>query len=296
MEFPSAGTTLRGRLYGPAGGTPWPAVVMAHGFSATITGMVADRYAEAIARGGMTVLLFDHRGFGLSGGEPRQVLNAWDQAIGYRDALTHVATCPGVDPARLGVWGDSMSGSVALCVAGLDPRVRAVVAQVPACGSAAPPADPDASGFAALSRLYLAGGPTAAPRERIGPQPVVSPDQQAAPSLLTPLTAFRWFSRYGRRRGTGWRNWATLEIPDSPVPLQAGTCAPHLRAASLWAIAADDEMPGADPEVARRAFEGARGPKELLDLEGGHFGLLEYPGEIFERASAAQVDFLRRRL
>ncbi len=58
-------------------------------------------------------------------------------------------------------------------------------------------------------------------------------------------------------------------VPDTPVPLQVTSCASHLRAASMWAIARDDEMPGAHPIVARSAFDPAPFPKELLEIEGG---------------------------
>jgi poly(3-hydroxybutyrate) depolymerase len=47
VEFPSQDAILRGRLYTPADASaPTPILIMAHGFSATISGMVADRYAE----------------------------------------------------------------------------------------------------------------------------------------------------------------------------------------------------------------------------------------------------------
>ena len=61
---------------------------MAHGLSATISGMTADRYAEVFRDAGFAVLLFDHRNFGISDGEPRQQINKWVQARGYRDAMT----------------------------------------------------------------------------------------------------------------------------------------------------------------------------------------------------------------
>jgi alpha-beta hydrolase superfamily lysophospholipase len=73
-EFVSEGVMLRGRLYRNEGARePQPAVVMTHGFSATIT-MVADRFAEVFAEAGFVVLLYDHVGFGISDGEPRQVI------------------------------------------------------------------------------------------------------------------------------------------------------------------------------------------------------------------------------
>lgn len=48
VEFPSQGALLRGRLYLPAtAGRRPPIVIMAHGFSATAQGMVADADAAA---------------------------------------------------------------------------------------------------------------------------------------------------------------------------------------------------------------------------------------------------------
>jgi hypothetical protein len=126
--------------------------------------------------------------------------------------------------------------------------------------------------------------------------PVVSPDPHTVPCLLEPITAFRWFIDYGARHGTGWDNRATVEIADTPVAYQAGLCAPHLRAASLWVIATNDEMPGAETPVARAAFDCASGEKELLRVDGGHFGLLYHPSALFDLVSSAQAAFLVRHL
>ena len=71
VTFNSEGADLSGWLYVPDSGPPWPLVVMAHGFSAT-RHMTADKYAEVFHKAGLAVLLYDHRGFGDSGGEPRQ--------------------------------------------------------------------------------------------------------------------------------------------------------------------------------------------------------------------------------
>ena len=50
---------------------PLPAITMAHGYAATRYHGI-ERLAEALATAGFAVLLHDHRGFGDSGGEPRQ--------------------------------------------------------------------------------------------------------------------------------------------------------------------------------------------------------------------------------
>jgi dienelactone hydrolase len=109
IAFESAGATLRGRLHLPDGEPPFPVVAMTNGFSATIT-MTIHRYAEAFAASGTAALLWDHRNFGISDGEPRQQVNPWGQARGYRSALDILSAESGVDPQRIGVWGDSMAG------------------------------------------------------------------------------------------------------------------------------------------------------------------------------------------
>ncbi len=297
VEFPSEGAVLRGRLYSPAGAPgPWPLVIMAHGFSATITGMVADRYAEAFQEAGLAVLLYDHRNFGLSGGEPRQEINKWVQARGYRDAIDFAGTLPEVDPGRIALWGDSLSGAQVIAVAAIDGRVRAVVAQVPACGEHFAPPDPDGRCFDSIRETLLHADFAQMPRTVLGPLPVVSFDPVGTPCLLTPLTAFRWFIEYGGRYGTKWENRATVVNLTAPVPFHAGLCAPHLSASLLMLIAREDEMPGSNSSVARSVFESATVPRELIEIDGGHFGLLHHPGALFDQASQAQVHFLHAHL
>jgi fermentation-respiration switch protein FrsA (DUF1100 family) len=289
VELPGERATIRGLLYRHA--DPRPCVVMGHGFTATAQGMVADRYAEVLHQGGLTVLLIDHEGFGLSDGEPRGVVNRWLQCRGYQHAMTYAAGLDSVDASRLALWGDSLSGSVVLTVAALDPRVAAVVVQVPACGTAVGPEDADGTAYLALQEFWatadVVGDAT------LGPQmPVVSPDQATTPSLLEPPTADRWFHEYGDRPGSTWRNQARGATLETPVPYFTSTVVPHLTCPSLWIIAEDDEMPGAQPDVALRCFDLAGGAKDKLMVTGGHFGLLYDESPLFERVSRAQAAYL----
>jgi uncharacterized protein len=295
VEFRSEGAVLRGRFYPSDVGQPTPVVVMAHGFSATIT-MSADRYAEVFQQADLAVLLYDHRNFGASEGAPRHAINAWLQARGYRDALSFAGSLPGVRGDAIALWGDSFSGAVALVVAGIDDRVAAVVAQVPATGREHAPADPDGSLFDALRTTLLEGAITGSADETLGPLPVVSADQIHAPSLLQPIQAYRWFIEYGGRFGTGWENRATRVTPKTPVPFHAGLAAPHIRCHVLMQISPVDEMAGANPAVARAVFDALQGPKELVEIAGGHFGLLHYPSTWFDDAARGQRDFLVREL
>lgn len=292
VEFTSLGATLRGWLYQPD--LPFaPAVVMAHGFSATRS-MTTDKYAEAFYAAGFAVLLYDHRGFGASEGEPRLQISPWVQARGYMDAVAFISGLDGIDSGRIAIWGDSLSGGVACLVAALDERIGAVVAQVPAFGEKPPPADLDGKLFcgvraAALSPDVLGFGAPVA-----GPLPVVSADQVRQPSALKPLTAFRWFTEYGGKLGSGWVNDVTLALGDQPTAWQPALCASHLDVPVLMVVSPQDEMVRANPSVTRIVFDCIRGPKEWHSIDGGHFGLLYHPSELFSEAQAVEVSFLRR--
>lgn len=294
IQFESESATLRGRFYRPSGPGPYPTVVMAHGFTATI-GMVADRYAERFCDAGFGALLYDHRNIGASDGLPRNQVNSWIQARGYRDAVDYALTRSDVDGARLALWGDSNSAGQVLVLGALESRARAVIAQIASCGPEIPREVP-ANALELLRQTFLGGDVGATPENTVGPLPVVSYDQQNNPSHLKTLTAFRWFIEYGGRYASQWQLQATRVTPTTPVPFSPYVAAPYVTCDVLMMISPDDEIVQANSDVARATFERIRGHKELVEVEHGHFGLVWYPSECFERAVAAQIDFLRRRL
>ncbi len=300
VEFPSEGATLRGRLYLPsaAGAGPPPLLVMAHGFTSTVT-MTTDRYAETFAAAGIAVLLYDHRNFGASGGEPRREVNPWVQARGYRDAVRFAKTLPEVDGGRVALWGLSNSGMQVLVLGALlDGEVAAVTAVVPSCGEEPPPADPDGRLFAALRETFEGGDISGTPETTAGPMPVASLDPIRQPSHIAPPSALRWFLEHGGRHGSGWVNDATRVVPATPAPFSPGIAAPHVRVPVQVIYAPDDEMGRANPAVTRLACAALGGPKEVVELEEGcgHFGELWHPSPWFDRVSALQADFLARHL
>src|SRR5262245_29574198 len=96
-------------LYPTAGGSERvPVVVMAHGLSGTRRdrlGAFAERFAEA----GFAALVFDHRGFGDSGGEP-ELFDPVRQLEDWRAAIAFARSLPGIDPAKVVTFGSSMGG------------------------------------------------------------------------------------------------------------------------------------------------------------------------------------------
>jgi fermentation-respiration switch protein FrsA (DUF1100 family) len=134
VTFSSEGLKCCGLLYLPEGGEQkkqFPAVIMAHGLSG-VKEQALPQVAEKFADAGFVTFIFDYRFFGDSEGEPRNQVFPLEMVEDYRNALTWVSELPNVDPKRIGIWGTSLSGGIALYTTTFDKRVKAVVVQVPA--------------------------------------------------------------------------------------------------------------------------------------------------------------------
>ena len=110
--------------------------------------------------------------------------------------------------------------------------------------------------------------------------------------MLKPIQAFKWFIDYGGRHGTLWENRVTRVIPPTPMPFSAYLAAPYIQAATFMMVGRNDEMVHCNRDVTRATYDLLRCPKQWVDIDGGHFGLLYYPSELFDRASSLQRDFL----
>lgn len=291
VEFASESAVLRGRFYRPKQAPPFPTVIMTHGTTATIT-MALDHYAEVFREAGLAILLYDHRNFGASGGEPRQEINPWIQARGYRDALDYLLTRPDVRADRVAAWGDSYSGMIALAVAALEPRFAAVAVQCPTCGVEKPSVEPNDQDFEIMRAIFMDGDVRGTPETTVGPMPVVSFDQAGSPSLLKPIQAYRWFIDYGGRHGSFWENRVTRIVPPTPVPFSAYLAAPYIRVPTFLMVGRNDEMVHCNRDVTQATYDLMRCPKQWVDIDGGHFGLLYYPSPLFDQASLLQCEFL----
>ncbi len=105
-------------------------VVMAGGLAVTkepATDLFAKRFHDA----GFSVLAFDYRHLGESGGHPRLVLSIKDQLADWEAAIAFAAALPGVDPTKVALWAFSASGGYVLDVAARNPQLAAAIAQTP---------------------------------------------------------------------------------------------------------------------------------------------------------------------
>jgi alpha-beta hydrolase superfamily lysophospholipase len=107
------------------------AVVVMAGGAGIAKELATDRFAARFHAAGFSVLAFDYRGFGRSGGAPRGVVNVRTQLDDWAAAVEAGRDLEEVDADRVGIWGASLSGGHVLRVAARDHGIAAVVAQNP---------------------------------------------------------------------------------------------------------------------------------------------------------------------
>lgn len=292
--FDSGGVRCAADLYWPDDAvTPVPCVVMGHGASATKR-LGLPRYAAKFTARGMAVLAFDYRGWGVSEGQPRQVVDAEAQRDDYHAAIRYARACPGVDAERIAVWGTSYSGGHVLAVAADDPRVAAVVSQVPMI---------DARQRGRSVRRWLS--PERAVRLvrfTIAAVRDATRGRRGLPPLLVRVVGDPWqlavFTDPGARaalvglggESVGWRNEIAPRAMFTLPRYRAGT-AERLGMPVLMCLADHDEETSSQFAV-RLA---ARMPAvTVLRYPLGHFDVYLDPN--FDSISDAQADFLQRTL
>lgn len=266
-----------------------PAVVMAHGLGGTKDSGLRE-FADRLADAGLDVVAFDYRGFGGSGGTPRQRVDLRGQADDYRAALDAAAALDGVDRNRLVLWGVSLSGGHVLTVGAHRSDVAAVVAVTPLVDG---PAAGRLAGRHHSARTMMRSAATGA-RSRVstrtGRGPVTIP-VVGRPGETAALTLDGYFEDYTVLAGPTWRN----EI-DARIALELGTYRPGKDAAGLRCpllVQIADFDRSAPPRAAALAAE--RGRAEVRHYPCDHFGV--WPGhEWFDAAVAHQISFLSRHL
>jgi dipeptidyl aminopeptidase/acylaminoacyl peptidase len=131
VEFFSEGERISALWRTPdAAAGPLRAIVQGPGWLGLKDAKLYVRYHEALTDAGFGVLIFDYRGFGDSGG-PRE-LSPRRQLEDLVNAVTYLTAREDADADAIGTFGTGgTGGGNAILLADADPRVRAVVSQVP---------------------------------------------------------------------------------------------------------------------------------------------------------------------
>lgn len=287
VSFDSGGVELAGYLHRPADATAkLPCVVMGHGFSGTQDRLFGN--AERFAAAGKAALTFDYRSFGESSGEPRQVIDIDGQRQDWRAAVSWARSRPEIDPDRVALWGSSLGGTHTIFVAAGDPRIAAVVAQIPYAGL---PKE-------RVGRTYRQAGRIMwlALKDRVrgwlGLSPLYVPavgtvDEDAV--LVDPHA--REVTRFLSEDNSLWRNEVAPRIIFDILRLKPLDVAARVQAPLLVSIAERDAE--APPYLTRRLAELApRG--EVRSYPVTHYEM--YRPDVREQVLADQLVFLKKHL
>ena len=277
-EFAVDGASCAAWLYRPDEGGELPIVVMAHGLSGTRRDRLGP-FAERFAGAGFAALVFDHRGFGDSGGEP-DLFDPARQLEDWRAAIADARALAGVDPDRVVTFGSSMGGGNALAAAAGDPRVAAAISQVPFLDLVT---QAHRSSPRVAARVMLA----AARGEHL--PAVGQPDEPAL--INAPGAEAGWRRVVAGGEDSRWRDRVSTRWLLGR-PFRPGRLAAKLHCPWLVCVGEADRVarPGPAIAAARRAPLGELRTYPAVD----HFDV--YDGPAHEALVADQVAFLRRHL
>lgn len=269
--------TLRGWFYEPDEPPPWPAVVMAHGFSG-VKEQGLDAFAEVFAERGMAVCVIDFPNLGASDGAPRGDIDPAEQLDAFRAALDWTAARDGVDPERMGIWGTSYSGGHVLSLVSSGINIKCAVAQVPFVG---PPMDEIPAPLEAMfasERERTSGPPSMVPVVGDGFAALPTPDAKEWADALAPVAP-------------NWKNEVTLTSVDRLLHYRPADRIEDASVPLLVVLALNDSLIPAS--TVRSVFERAGGSKQLVEIESGHFDVYL---DRFDEAVRPEADWLSKYL
>jgi fermentation-respiration switch protein FrsA (DUF1100 family) len=119
-SYLSEGLKIYALLTVPRGERPqggWPFIVFNHGHIPPDQYRTTERYVayvDGFARRGYIVFRPDYRGHGNSEGQPADAYTAPDYTVDVLNAVASLQRYPDADPDRVGMWGHSMGGTLAL--------------------------------------------------------------------------------------------------------------------------------------------------------------------------------------
>jgi uncharacterized protein len=272
-------------------GTNGGCVVMAGGFAVTKE-PATDQFAKRFHDAGFSVLAFDYRRVGESGGDPRLVLPIGKQLADWQAATDFARALPEVDPSRVAAWAFSASAGFLFRVASRDRQLAAVIAQTPTADG--PAALRNASRYQKpIAMLRFSGRALLDVFGSLVKRPPRLVALAGPPGTIAMLTTPDSLDGVRALHAESYPDWQQQVAARSALRLgfyRPGRYTPEVQCPLLVLVCDGDQTSLAAPAV--RAVE--RAPRgELVRIPGGHY-------EPFlgghERALEAQLSFLRRHL
>ena len=289
VSFFSEGAKLVGSLWLPSGGGPHPGVLVT-GSWMTVKEQMPASYAPRLAEAGFVALTFDFKGFGESGGDPREVESPYAKAEDLRSAASFLRAdrrvrgvgalciCASAGYLTQAMAGDSPVDSAAFVAPWL--HDSAIVEQLYGGVDAVRARLRQASDARAT---YVAHG-------EVRYQPAASNSDPAAAMYWTGDALDYYLNpkrgripAWGARFATmAWTQWLGFD----PIAL-----APRLRTPLRIVTGENTATP-----MGVRAFEkGLAIPSDSHWIPGTQFDFYDDPNTV-DRASALAIDHLRRTL
>jgi uncharacterized protein len=271
ISFESDGYRLAGHVYRPpeaAPGQVTPGIVMA-GPVSSVKEQTLPHYAERFADAGYTVLTFDPRGFGDSGGEPRFHYDPWLIVSDYVNAAARMMARDDVHAERVAAVGVCMGGGFAVATAARERRLAA-------CASIAGGYDiggtfqrvMGADGLAAYMRLANELHDRQRQTGEIQYIPTIAKElSDEVPVAIMPLAeAYSYYARTSRDHAPRW-SWETTAASLEPyLTFNAISQVPLVAPTPLLIVHGTTDV-ALPPELAQAAYDAAVGPKELVWIE-----------------------------
>jgi dienelactone hydrolase len=289
LRFACGDADCAGWLFLPAGAERPPVVVMAHGFAGT-RDVALPLFAERFAREGIAALVFDYRGFGDSGGSPRQLVDPWRQLEDWRAALSFARGREDLDGTRVALFGSSLGAGHALLTAAEDGNVRAVVAQAPLVDSSAE-GEATFYGVGWLARLLFTGWADLA-RAGLGFENILIP--AIAPGdgfgMIVDDGAFASFEKLVVP-GSTYRNAVVAHSVFTFDDYDPAPSAAEIRVPILLVASRGDRFA---PYAAVEAFASRAAAARIETIEGDHFDV--YSSPLAETVAGVEAGFLAEHL
>jgi len=289
VRFVSSGTECAAWHYPGSNGA---CVVMAGGGGVTKE-PGTDPFARRFSEAGFAVLAFDYRHLGESGGQPRQVIRIREQLADWQEAIGFARRLPDVDPAKLAIWGFSLSGGHVFRVAARNADLAAAIAQTP--NADGPAAARNAVRYQTpRAMLRLTGrGVLDAVGGLAGRPPRLVPLAGAPGTVALLTTPDSIDGDRALNPGNRYPDWQQAFAARSALPIgsyRPGRDAARVRCPLLVLVCDQDQTALAGPAVGAAQ----RAPRaEVIRIPGGHYD--PFLGG-HEQAVEAELSFLRQHL